>query len=327
MVKTLKFWWYCIVHAWRGCWTRANEQYGIFGGILLAGALYLLRERSVIGAPTTIWGTALLTVLMAVASIILAFLVIFVTRLILAPARLYWAERKKVDDFELKFQAVDSGLPDWPIDELFYNVDPGVLDRSAEGEPYQIVANKLKDAFALNQLKIWGREVDETGLGKMLGEIKPLTLIAPGYWQSSHFTFNFFDSTANERPHTYVDKGSGFPEYTDLQVNRAEAIAKWPSDSAEHKFQLEIAENYANVRVADNPSIHDDILRGTDRQKFLGLLSVGILTAWARPMQGRSDFVLIPKTFWETHFIEVRLNSGHSLLTLTALARTTISHF
>ena len=44
-----------------------------------------------------------------------------------------------------------------------------------------------------------------------------------------------------------------------------------------------------------------------------GLLSARILTARARPMQGRSDFVLIPKTFWETHFIEVRLMSGHSI--------------
>ena len=68
-----------------------------------------------------------------------------------------------------------------------------------------------------------GREVDDTGLGKMLGEINPLTLIDPAYWQASHFTFTFFDSTANEQPHTYVDQRSGLPEYTDLQVNRAEA--------------------------------------------------------------------------------------------------------
>jgi hypothetical protein len=313
MVRQIKFCWYCVTNAWSGCWTRTNEVYAVLGGILLTVTLWLLRDRTVVGAPATIWGTGLLAVLMAIASFFLALVLIFITRLVLAPARLFWTEREKVQGFELKAQTISSGLPDWPIGELFCHVDPDVLDRTAEGEPYQVVANKLKDAFALNQLKIWGREVDDAGLGKMLGEIKPLTLIDPAYWQASHFTFNFFDSTANEQPHTYVDQRSGLPEYTDLQVNRAEAISIWPSDSAERKFQLQIAENYPNVRIADNPSIHGDILNGADRQKFLALLSAGILTGWARPIVGNSDFVKIPEASWEAHKIEVLLNSGQSI--------------
>jgi hypothetical protein len=154
MLKYFKFCWYCIASAWTGCWTRANELYGLLGAVLLAIALLLLRDRTTIEAPTTIWGTGLLTALMALASLFLAFALIFLTRLLFAPARLFWAERQKVINYELKAQAVSSGLPDWPIGELFCHVDPDVLDRTTEGEPYQVVANKLKDAFALNQLKV-----------------------------------------------------------------------------------------------------------------------------------------------------------------------------
>ena len=78
MRKILKFCWYCIKHAWRGCWTRANEQAGLFGGAVLAVLLYFFPPRfaghGMIMAPETIWGTAALTVLLAAGSVILAFL-------------------------------------------------------------------------------------------------------------------------------------------------------------------------------------------------------------------------------------------------------------
>jgi hypothetical protein len=92
--KIFQFGWYSIQQAWRGCWTRANEQAGLFGGAILAVLLYFFPPRfaghGMIMAPETIWGTAALTVLLTAGSVILAFLIIFTTRLVLAPTRLYW---------------------------------------------------------------------------------------------------------------------------------------------------------------------------------------------------------------------------------------------
>jgi hypothetical protein len=93
------------------------------------------------------------------------------------------------------------------------------------------------------------------------------------------------------------------------KIGELELIAR----GAEQTFQNGIEENYANVRIADNPSIHETVLNGTDRQKFLGLLSAGKLTAWARPMAGKRDFVRISPSLWETHLIDVQLNSGISV--------------
>jgi len=97
------------------------------------------------------------------------------------------------------------------------------------------------------------------------------------------------------------------PAYTDLQVNRSEVQKLWPKELGT------FIESYPNVRVADNPSIHEDILGGPDRQKFLALLGADKLSAWARPMQGSSDFVKIPATAWDTHKIDVHLHSGDSI--------------
>jgi hypothetical protein len=56
-----------------------------------------------------------------------------------------------------------------------------------------------------------------------------MRLIDPEYWHSAYFTFAFFDSTAGGKAHTYItQRNLGLLEYTDLQVNRAEAVSIWP---------------------------------------------------------------------------------------------------
>jgi hypothetical protein len=116
--------------------------------------------------------------------------------------------------------------PDWPIQGLFFYINPDVLNRNRDGDLWDEIANGLKDKFSLGQLEVWGRPVD--GLGKMLGGRPALRRIDATYWHSAHFTYHFFDSTAEDAPHTYVDRLSNLPEYTDLRVNRAAAILVWP---------------------------------------------------------------------------------------------------
>jgi len=99
MLRFLEFYWLCSKHAWRGCWTRTSELAAILGGGILWAILWIaspwLQEQQMIEAPSTYWGSAGYAAISAVASVILAFVVIFVGRFILAPSRLYWAERDR----------------------------------------------------------------------------------------------------------------------------------------------------------------------------------------------------------------------------------------
>jgi hypothetical protein len=310
MGKIFKFGWYCVKHAWRGCWTRANEQAGVFGGAILALLLYFypprFAERGMIMAPETIWGTAVLTTLMAAGSVILAFFIIFTTRLALAPARLYWEERERANNLskELKLALKLPGADDtkWTIQELFQHIDPDYLD----GDRYEKIGDDLRDALSTGRLTMWGR-LKKTDSGSWVGPRAALTPIEKTYWYTAYFTWFFFHERTTDDEHCYADRKTGRPAYTDLQVNRSEALAVWPGEPDD------IAENYANVRIADNPSIHENILGSGERQKFLGLLSAGILTAWARPTRGRTDFVRIPQAWWETHYIDVHLRYSESI--------------
>jgi hypothetical protein len=73
----------------------------------------------------------------------------------------------------------------------------------------------------------------------MLGEREALRLIEPSYWTMAFFTYSFFDSTAGDAPHTYLEVGRSGVEYTDLRVNRAEASFIWPL-STQNALQLEL---------------------------------------------------------------------------------------
>lgn len=110
MRRLLQFQALRIKHAWRGCWTRANEQATLLGGVILTALLWLaspsLQEKGMIEAPSTHWGVAAYALGTAVASVILAFGVIFVGRWLLAPSRLYWAERDRADEIERNWEAL-----------------------------------------------------------------------------------------------------------------------------------------------------------------------------------------------------------------------------
>jgi hypothetical protein len=126
MVEFFKFQWLCIKDAWRGCWTRANETAGLLGaGILWLLLFFLsprLREHGVIDAPTTYLGVAGLTFLSAAVSVILAFFVIFIGRLITAPVRLYFGAQREIETLRealTKPSEISLSLePQWAIEGL-----------------------------------------------------------------------------------------------------------------------------------------------------------------------------------------------------------------
>ena len=178
MADFFKFTWRCIKHAWRGCWTKANELASVLGGAILFAILFFLRNwlrtMNLINAPTTLWGTAGFAVALAIASVILAFLVIFLGRLVLAPTRLYWEQHRRADSLEtdlLAMKANQDDGPNWSIHELFTLADPNFLSRTDEGvgDRWDEVGNDIRDQAALGRLRIWGRTMPR-GVDSVLGQ-------------------------------------------------------------------------------------------------------------------------------------------------------------
>jgi len=126
-----------------------------------------------------------------------------------------------------RFPPAAPDQPNWRIDELFSHIDPNVLNPSDAGrDPWEVVGGQIRDALSLRRLRIWGRPVEDHA--SALSETEALREIDATYWQSATFTYWFFDSTAAGQPHTHVPPHSGLLQYTDLRVNRAEALKIWP---------------------------------------------------------------------------------------------------
>jgi len=301
MSKLFKFAWLCIRYAWRGCWTKANELATLLGGAILTVVLILLRDwlrgLNLIEAPTSIPGTAAFTLALAVASLLIAFLVIFAGRLVLAPARLYWEQYARAETLEAELTAAkadpDDG-PNWPIHELFSFLEPEVLNRPQDNL-WQKAGDEIRDAFSLARLRVWGRP-SETHLGKWVGERAALRPIDKKYWEKAYFTYMFFDASAQDQTCCYADRDTGRPAYTDLQVNRTEALKLWPGEPDD------LAENYPNVRVADSPSVIQ-LFGDSERAKLIALLAGNALRSWARVSADHtsSDLVQLDGRIWNTH--------------------------
>ena len=105
------FYWACIKDAWRGCWTRANELASLLGGGIFWGMLFLLssrlQENQFIEAPTTYLGVTGFTFVSVAASVVLAFFVIFIGRLVAAPARLCATAQKNLKKMSDQVSALE----------------------------------------------------------------------------------------------------------------------------------------------------------------------------------------------------------------------------
>lgn len=128
-------------------------------------------------------------------------------------------------------------VPDWPIRDLFAHINPDFLSRTDDevGDAWDKAGNEIRDQASLGRLKIWGRVVRD-GPDRILGQRQALRLIEPSYWTMAFFTYTFFDNTSGDAPHTYLEAGRSGAEYSDLQVNRAEALSIWPS--SRHALQI-----------------------------------------------------------------------------------------
>ena len=180
-------------------------------------ALFAAAGMMLFGSTNTAWSpqAVLLAVLAAAACV----------SVIVIAVRLVW---KKDAATPSTGRSASGGIADWPIHELFSYIDPQLLERVDNGvsNRWDEIGNDIRDQAALGHLNIYGRPVMD-GVDAILGQRPTLRLIDAHYWTIAFFTFSFFDDTAGDAPHTYLEYGHSGVEYTDLRVNRDEALTIW----------------------------------------------------------------------------------------------------
>jgi hypothetical protein len=124
--------------------------------------------------------------------------------------------------------------PDWGIRELFFHVRPDLIEQADEVR-WETVGREVRDHFSTGRLKVWGRPRWGTG------PRGPMKLIdEPRYWMHAEFSYWFLKEDGRESNHTWVKTETGLPDYSDLQVNRAEALVIWPTAGAAQDDRTEI---------------------------------------------------------------------------------------
>jgi hypothetical protein len=127
-----------------------------------------------------------------------------------------------------------SSYPDWTIRELFFHIRPDLIDQADE-KRWASVGREVIDHFSTGRLKVWGRPRRGTG------RRGPMKLVnEPGYWTHAEFSYWFLKEDGQESNHTWVKTETGLPDYSDLQVNRTEALAIWPSPGVTQDDRTEI---------------------------------------------------------------------------------------
>ena len=279
MVKLLKFCWLCLREAGLGSIDIANAWQGLLGTFVLFAFGYW--RGGAVMIPDKVDEYALI---FGFASLGIAWLCVFAFQLAGAPAKLYWAEHAKAKELSEQLRIAqkqfDANDTKWTIGELFQHIDPDFL----ENKHWEKIGDELRDALSEGRLTMWGR-LKETDSGPWVGPRAALAPIEKTYWYKAYFTYFFFHEQTNDGVHCYADRKTGRPAYTDLQVNRSEALVIWPGESDD------IAEGYPNVRVADSPAVID-LFEGKDRAKLIALLAGEKITTWARHGMGVANDLL-----------------------------------
>jgi hypothetical protein len=112
--------------------------------------------------------------------------------------------------------------PTWTIRELFFHIRPDLID-DHEAKAWERVGRDVMDHFSTGALRVWGRPKFQ---GKPEGPLKKVN--EAGYWNKAKFTYWFIAEDGADNAHTDVGGDPSLPEYSDLRVNRMEALSIWP---------------------------------------------------------------------------------------------------
>ena len=90
------------------------------------------------------------------------------------------------------------------------------------------------DHFSTGRLSAWGRPI----AGSSRGSLKRVD--EPGFWDHARFTYWFLKEDGAENSHVYHQGSTEFPDYANLHVNHAEALAIWPVSGVPQDDRTEI---------------------------------------------------------------------------------------
>lgn len=127
--------------------------------------------------------------------------------------------------------------PDWPIRDLFFHIRPDVTMDDGDLKPWREVAREIKQAHGEGDLVIWATPMPEDHLEEMHfpDDRKPARKLRTDYFQEADFTYVFFDDSeaARFKAHCEIEPFNRKDEsYCDLKVNKAQALALWPQETA-----------------------------------------------------------------------------------------------
>jgi len=134
-------------------------------------------------------------------------------------------EDKAREEIRREYQ---SGAHDMTLRELFFHLSPNVVE-SAELERWNTVGLEVRDKLCTEQVKAWGRRVDEGQFAGVLDTRYPLQPIPAEYWMNADFSFWFLAEEYQDKPQAEPNHGVyGSYKLTDIRFNRAEALRVWP---------------------------------------------------------------------------------------------------
>jgi hypothetical protein len=116
-------------------------------------------------------------------------------------------------------------FPDWPIQELFFRLDPKILNEPNQAN-WEVIGRVLIDNLSIGRLRSWGRRY----LGSLEATERNSTLveIPSEYWmKGGDLSYMFFSE--RYAYHTYPPSPSDLPQYADMQLSKAQALGvAWP---------------------------------------------------------------------------------------------------
>lgn len=167
-------------------------------------------------------------------------------------------------------------FPDWTIRELFYYLRPDVVD-DKDMELWKLVGSEVQDQLSIGRLQIWGREIQKPSRARA-----PLREIEKSYWSHAKFSYWFLAENHEDVNHTYPPQGTSLAEYSDLRINKAQALKIWPGQLGD-KFAALPDESangnkatigYSLIKRGAEPELHM-LLRPEERGEVTNTLDAG----------------------------------------------------
>jgi hypothetical protein len=124
--------------------------------------------------------------------------------------------------------------PNWTIRELFLHIRPDLAD-DPEAKGWEQVKRNVMDQFSTGALRVWGRPRFSFG---QRGVLK--TVDEKHYWQHAEWLPWVLSEDGDQGNHVVVKNETGLPDYSDLRVNKAEALGIWPTALSPDEDRAEI---------------------------------------------------------------------------------------